>query len=198
MTDTININLNPSTTQYHVTLKPYLRLFLGNSSGRSLGVWNFDFNQVNEFMNQVWDKAVPHLSRGVNLETNADGVVTCSWMPDFPALGDINMFVEIFDVQSKRKIQWHQIDGPKLQYMTNREIKVFIYKYASNLDCRENYECAKRTLMEPSETDRSGAATIEIMNNMVDRLKALHQDQLDAFDISWGLWANDILEKPVN
>ena len=51
----------------------------------------------------------------------------------------------------------------------------------------ENFDLAKRSLIDATEVDRSGAATISIMNDMVNRLESIHQEHYQALDISWGL-----------
>lgn len=57
----------------------------------------------------------------------------------------------------------------------------------------------KAKLLTSRSTDRSGAASINVMNQLVDRLKNIHREKfVPTADICWGIWANDILRQPAN
>ena len=132
---TLTMSLNVSipteiaSTQYRIVIKPYLRQFVGNTAGRSLGMWTFEFESANEVVCTVWEKVHPYLARGISMTADENGGTTFSWMNGFPSVEQIDIFASILDVQSKRHILWSQINGIKLQFMSNRELKLYIYKY---------------------------------------------------------------------
>jgi len=64
------------------------------------------------------------------------------------------------------------------------------------VDRQENLNLARRILINPTVTDSAGAASNIELDNMVGLLKAKHSDNLQASDINWAIWANDILQKP--
>jgi hypothetical protein len=179
-----------------VDLHPFLRDFRGNTGGRGLGVWAIDVDRVSDFSIAVWRRALPHLHRGIIFDSDTDGQLTCRWMDDFPSFENIDMFLQIYDCSGKRALPWSGIDSSKLQSFMTKTINLYIHRYSSNVDCKNNFNLAKRTLIDHQSTDRSGAATISAMDAMVIRLKNLHSQHYEAFDINWGLWANDILSRP--
>jgi hypothetical protein len=60
----------------------------------------------------------------------------------------------------------------------------FSSEYSSNIRSKANFALLSKQLLQPSQTDRSRAASVSVTNNLVKRLKELHSDQYDAFDIN--------------
>ena len=77
------------------------------------------------------------------------------------------------------------ITGTKLQSMMNRSISLYIFKYSHHIVSKVNYDFAKKTLIDPVQTDRAGAATISMEHQLCDRLKLIHQQHYETFDFNW-------------
>jgi hypothetical protein len=74
-------------------------------------------------------------------------------------------------------------------------MKLFIYKY-SNISSKKDFDLVKAKLCTPETTDRSGAPTISVLNQVKERLKEIHASNLVATsDMCWSIWANDILRQ---
>ncbi len=69
MTETIYTRVPAPATEYSVQLIASLRNFVRNTADISIGVWNININHISEFIPQVWEKARPHIARGVIFTT---------------------------------------------------------------------------------------------------------------------------------
>jgi hypothetical protein len=61
---------------------------------------------------------------------------------------------------------------------------------------KEVYEKMRRVLLVPAEVDRAGAATLNLHNQLVARLKEVHVHHYVTQATNWGLWATRILASP--
>lgn len=196
MEEAMIINSNPSVHQFHVILTPQIKDFAGSTKKSGIGTWVIDCEHTEDFMPLVWQKATPHIVRGITMTDN-EGAITCSWMEGTPTIDNIHMFVEIYDDAGKRAIAWDRIDGAKLQSIGNRGYRVIVYRYSKNIANKGNFELAKRTLINNISTDRSGAGTLSEEDILLERLVQLHSQQLSgSSQMSWNIWANYILSKP--
>jgi hypothetical protein len=195
----MNIDIHePTIAQYSINLKVQVRDFVGNHGGHNLGEWSINVNDPLEFCTVLWTKSIEHIHRGVIFSHN-NGVLDCEWMPDTtPTIDYIDSFLAIYDVAQKKKVACRTIDGPKLHSFLSRDLKLYIYKY-SNISSKKDFDLVKAKLLTPPRTDRSGAASISVMNQVTERLKELHRHRFEASsDMCWGIWANDIIRQPAH
>jgi len=196
MIEAININITPSLHQFRVTLTPQIKDFSASSKKSGLGTWILEFDNAHQFPSMVWQKASPHIVRGVSITDNA-GHISCSWMEGNPTIDQIHLFVEIYDEAAKRAAAWDKIDGAKIQSFATRDVRVVVYRYSKNIVSKDNFEFVKRSLINNTATDRSGAATISEEDSLRDRLMQLYGGTFTGTShMSWSLWANSILSKP--
>ena len=191
--------LEPSTTQYTTTFKVQQRNFIGNSGGTNIGEWTFNVDDTNEFIISVWNKAIDVIHRGVMFMTTADGLPDCAWMDEVrPSIEHIDKFLCIYDVAQKRNMLITGVDGNRLRSFRGKDMKLFIYKY-SNISSKKDFDLVKAKLLTPETTDRSGAATISVLNQVKEWLKEIYASNLVATsDMCWSIWANDILRQPAH
>jgi len=125
-TTTITINTVLANTQYSIMLKTSLREFKGNRGGPSVGDFKINIDNPSDFKPTVWAKASSFLQRGI-VFTSDGGDIRCEWMVDFPTIENIDIYLQLHDVTSKRNIPWDTIDGPKLQSFMNKESILYMY-----------------------------------------------------------------------
>jgi hypothetical protein len=200
MTDVINTNNDVIPTQYSVRLVASSRDFVTNTSDTSLGIWILQFNNPSEFVPLIWERSVGHIHRGVIVNSILGGSIECTWMTGPPIIQDIHLYVGLHDSTGHRSIEewWTNITGQKIRSFEDKEIKLHVYKYSSNIKNKATFVALSKQLLQPRQTDRGGAATTNLLNSLVERLKETHSQNFSAFDINWMQWATDIQSQPLH
>jgi hypothetical protein len=161
--------------------------------------WEINADNRSEFMQELWGKAKPHLCRGVNISSNSTGELDCAWMDEYPVIENICLYVQPVNIVGHRAIEWSSnMDNARLRALSGKNMKLYIYKYSSNVNSKTSFTKVQKILLNPPETDRSGAASISLNNAMKDKLRSIHEDHYEATDLSWGIWSNFILQKPAD
>jgi len=194
----MNIDIRePTTAQYSIVLKAQVRDFVGNHGGHILGVWSINVNDPLEFCIALRNKSVEFIHRGVIFTSN-NGITDCKWMDvTNTSIEYIDRFLAIYDVSQKRNILCSTVDGPKLHAFLSKELKLYIYKY-SDIRSKKDFDLVKAKLLNPPRTDRSGAASISVMNQVTERLKEIHHRLEASSDMCWGIWGNNIIRLPAH
>jgi len=116
---------------------------------------------------------------------------------DLQSMTQINFWVcmiglknETFWFQESISTDWEVLGGKKWNYL-----------FTSTLIChpKKIFNLVKANLLTPEATDRSGVASISVMNHMKEKLKGYHSRHLaTTSDMCWTIWANDILRQPAH
>jgi hypothetical protein len=202
MTDIIHTDVEIPARQHRICfVEVTVKDFVGQLHGLDLPnmPWVINVDEVGEFVEELWAKIVTHLSRGVNFTSNSTGEIGCSWMDDHPSIDDIYLYATIANSVGHRPVEWSRnMEISRLRSLANKNLKLNIFKFSTHVNCKGYFTKVQKVLLNPAETDRAGAASINIHNAMKIKLRELHGEHYNSSDINWGIWATYILQKPAD
>ncbi|XP_062713473.1 uncharacterized protein LOC134290366 [Aedes albopictus] len=183
---------------YVCTLLVYKREFKGQTSGAYIARWELSANNREEFLTKVWNLASEHLHREIIFAANEDGGSTPQWCSkEKPTLEDLNNFA-LFQ-SGRRYYKVENIQDNKhnlLQNWRNKDISLYLHIYSLSVSNRAMWNTVKEALIEPTERDRSGAASTQALLDLTEELRNTHGGILDAHGMAWTFWANAIQSAP--
>ena len=184
--------VEPTYTQYTITFKVQQQKFHGNSGGVNSGEWSLVLTIPISF---VWQ----YCWRYKLFTMTADGSPYCALANEVrPSIDDTDKFLSMYDRAQKRNILISGIDFNRLRSFGGKK---WNYLFTSTLIChpKKIFNLVKANLLTPEATDRSGVASISVMNHMKEKLKGYHSRHLaTTSDMCWTIWANDILRQPAH
>lgn len=169
----------------------FKREFKGQSSGPHIGDKLISGNELATVMDTVYESCEEHLQREVifNMIGNNREVI---WSQNIrPEKSDIHKYILFQDKSAKKTLKWTQITTNVLTSWRGKDIGVLIHIHSLSLSSSSDFEIAKTRLMQPAERDRSGAASLEVVNLLAKRLQNTHP--YDGEPITFKIWANYIL-----
>lgn len=98
-----------------------------------------------------------------------------------------------FTKSSKRNIDPQDLTPANLVSWRSAVVHLYVYVYSKAISSLAIFKKVKKALLDPEQTDRSGAAAIVEIQEVVQRLKEIHKYNYAGAAISWTMWANKIL-----
>ncbi|XP_062550764.1 uncharacterized protein LOC134215632 [Armigeres subalbatus] len=180
-------------------LLAYKRQFKGQSSGSYIARWQISANSTASFIHKVWILAEEHLYREVVFIAKTDGTTCPAWgAEEKPIEEKFGKFV-LFQ-SGRRHYTLDQVveSSSLLQSWRNKEITLLLHVYSLSVSNRTIWSSVKESLVDPSDRDRSGAATTQAVIELADELRTMHDSYLDAHGMAWSFWANSIHNGPAH
>ena len=169
MTDIIHTDVEIPARQHRICfVEVTVKDFVGQLHGLDLPnmPWVINVDEVGEFVEELWAKIVTHLSRGVNFTSNSTGEIGCSWMDDHPSIDDIYLYATIANSVGHRPVEWSRnMEISRLRSLANKNLKLNIFKISTTCELSRILQ-----LLNPSESDRAGGASINTHKAMKDKL----------------------------
>lgn len=162
--------------------------------------WNFfiyrQFSFVATFKkrNFVGQKSGPRQEAGIIIEKhitrecNGDAI---NWSEkEHPDKSDEDKFIAI---QGKRRILTpSELTQDILRKMRGSDVTIYVHTYSDNVASAAVFKSVDRILLQPEQTDRSGAASVQAQMGLVDELQQKHGDYLSGHQLAWMAWAHAI------
>ena len=166
------------------------RQFKGQSSAPTEEGFVISCNNVQQFKQKLWESISDRVQREVVFENDE----TPEWAnKEFPTVDDIENYVIIRDPSGNRTHRVGSMTSNLLHNLKNKELHCFVQIFGNNVANSKRFKALKRILLDPEEADRAGAASNQIHEDILRRLKEVHQHRYSAANINWRLWANAIL-----
>ncbi|XP_021702798.1 uncharacterized protein LOC110676970 [Aedes aegypti] len=184
---------------FSCVLLAYKRQFKGQSSGSYIARWQVSAHSTTSFIRKVWNLAKEHLNREVIFDVKADGTTSPVWAEnESPSEKEFGKFVLFQSGRRHYVLEKLTESSNLLQSWRNKEITVLLHVYSLSVSNRTVWSSVKENLIDPSERDRSGAATTQAVIGLADELRSVHGKHLDAHGMAWSFWANSILNGPAH
>ncbi|ETW09295.1 hypothetical protein H310_01687 [Aphanomyces invadans] len=187
-------------TLYNFRMLPSVRNFRGQSSGFPVDAVSVQVSSVEEFYSIVHATALPHLKREViflpspSQDTSRQPV----WSQTAsPSAADVERFVLLYP-PSKKTVELSTVTTHSLQRWMGRDVLLYIHCYSNNVASKRDWTLVNKTLIEPAEQDRAGAASMASLLALKSRLREIHGAAYRSQDINWQLWANQIQSAPAH
>jgi len=150
--------------------------------------------EAKEFIWREYNKYIKGHTKNIE-EIAEDGArITKTVIDNTKEMNLENKFFRFHDSIGKKNIMLGEVIASKLDTWMRREnssINLRIYPFGVEIDGEAFKDLESLQLSE--EIDRSGATKEEILTSAVKKLKEIHGDVWNAYDISWRMWANDIV-----
>lgn len=170
----------------------FKRDFKGQSSGPRIFDENIFGNTLEEVQDQVYDLSRENMQREVIFLLNGTDR-EIMWATNVrPEKQEVAKYIMFQDKSMKKVYYWTEITTTLLKAWRKKDIGILIHVHSLSLGCSADYEAAKGRLMVPTERDRAGAASIEVVNLMTKKLQETHI-HLEGLPAAWKIWANYIL-----
>ncbi|KAJ3269434.1 hypothetical protein HDV01_001432, partial [Terramyces sp. JEL0728] len=75
-------------------------------------------------------------------------------------------------------------------------IQVSLFRYSKTINSREQWNKFNDTILKPSQRDRAGAATQQLVEDAMNELRIVHNRNYTSQAANWRLWANHIVSRP--
>nr|XP_029721445.1 uncharacterized protein LOC115262759 [Aedes albopictus] len=191
--------LGDSTDIFDCIFLAYKRQFKGQSSGAFIARWQISAPTIESFVCKLWNLAKNHLNREVTFTVQADGSTCPEWgANETPTEADFDKFVLFQSGRRHYSLDKLKEGSSLLQSWRDKEITLLLHVYSLSISNRTVWNSVKESLINPSERDRSGAATTQAVVELADELRSKHGDYLDAHGMAWSFWANSILNGPAH
>lgn len=79
-----------------------------------------------------------------------------------------------------------------LQNWRKKEIYLLLHVYSLSVNNKSVFKTVKDTLLVPEARDRAGAASNKSVEELANKLRDKHGNDLQAHDMAWMMWANAI------
>lgn len=180
-------------------LMVFLREFKGQSSGAHIALWNVDGKSINDFRTQLWELCKPHLLREVIFIQQDDGSTMPAWSDkESPEEEDLPQFVIFYEKQNRKYTQLDKLTTKLLQNWKGKEIQLLLHVYSLSVSSRKIFNSVKQHLIDPSERDKSGAASTQLVVDLSKDLRQRHGNLWDGHEIAWTMWASAVLASPAH
>lgn len=147
-----NTNSDQNVVLYTVQITVFVRSFKGQTSGKSIGAWEFNISTVEEFKSSLWNEVKPHLKREIVTEANEP-----KWHDnEEPIEADLHKFVLFYDKVSKRTTEFDSVNTSILQLWRNRCVYLYIHEYSMHISSKGMFQTVQKKLIQPLEKDRAG------------------------------------------
>ncbi|XP_062714786.1 uncharacterized protein LOC134291281 [Aedes albopictus] len=154
-------------------------------------------NNLSEVQRCIWNFVKPHLCREVDVQ-EADGIKVAWLLKEEPDIRDIHKFVYLRDSKRKTLIKMDQLGEGKLMLNWREKVmNVFAFACSQSISSVAIWEEVNKCLLKPSDTDRAGAPSNVILDELVQDLR--HKNShLRSHDSGWIQWANWIHSSPAH
>ncbi|KAJ3062991.1 hypothetical protein HDU98_001196 [Podochytrium sp. JEL0797] len=183
---------------YETKLVPYVKDFVGQRPD-SLEAITIKSNTIDEFKTRLFHAVKHHLVRTVDVVA----AVPPSTEPTYKwneietvdiTVSHLSNYVSFINKSDNRAASsLDSIDTNKLVGWKSKDIHLYIAKYSNNIASSKAFAAVRKTLIIPHETDRAGAASVNIQNELTSRLRQIHEFRYVSQDINWQVWSNWIL-----
>lgn len=188
-----------SPALFNCRLLVFLREFKGQSSGAHIALWNVDGKSISEFKKKLWELCKPHLLREVIFNQQDDGSTVPAWMDkDSPEEEDLVRFAIFYEKQNRKYTQLDKLTTTLLQNWKGKEIQLLLHVYSLSVSSRKIFNSVKQHLIDPSERDKSGAASTQVVVDLSKDLRQRHGHLWDGHEMAWTMWASAILASPAH
>lgn len=151
---------------------------------------------VTEMLNNIWKIIIDSKTLEREVIVEADNVAWSAITPNV-SLNEIDKFVQIFDIKGKRNHNPTSISMDLLVSLRHKEVHVMVFVYSRNVSTNTTFNIVKETLLDPAIRDRSAAVANELIDKVIEKLKAGHSHHLTTpFPIGWRIWASFITAQP--
>uniref|UniRef100_A0A336M4C4 CSON009611 protein n=1 Tax=Culicoides sonorensis TaxID=179676 RepID=A0A336M4C4_CULSO len=173
----------------------FQREFRRQTSGPSVGVWKFTGNSAEDFAAQVWSKAKQYVKREVVFDDES----IPAYHEDIEPIEEGGKFLLFGDSIAKIERKLPQITSevlslwtapPKSKKVSKRELTILIHQYSLSVASKSLFQKVTAVLLNSLEQDRSGAASQDALNVIIEQLKEKHSYRFKAADLHWQKWAN--------
>ncbi|XP_062557191.1 uncharacterized protein LOC134222057 [Armigeres subalbatus] len=180
------------------TLLVYKREFKGQTSGAYIARWELSANSRDDFLAKIWNLASEFLHREIIFESNTDGSTTPKWhSKEKPTMEDFNNFALFQSGRRYYKVENLQdVKHNLLRNWRDKEISLYLHIYSLSVSNRAVWSTVKEQLIDPSDQDRAGAASTQVVLELTEELRKLHGEYLEAHGMAWTFWANAIQSAP--
>ncbi|XP_055623974.1 uncharacterized protein LOC129780238 [Toxorhynchites rutilus septentrionalis] len=169
------------------------RLFRSQMRPREIGTMNVGGDTVPEVIGFMWKLAKKHVSRQVDFDNDVP-----TWSEkQMPDEEDIERFIILHDTTKRKTYNVSAITPRILATWKDKNIKVFVHPYATNVETHAQHQMVLKTLITPTNSDRAGAHSTRDCAALAKELKETHLD-LEGHQSSWMLWANFIHSSPAH
>ncbi|XP_065089396.1 uncharacterized protein LOC135710406 [Ochlerotatus camptorhynchus] len=190
---------NKSPALFNCRLLVFLREFKGQSSGAHIAHWNVDGKSLNDFKTKLWELCRPHLLREVIFNQQDDGSTVPAWMDkDSPEEEDLVRFAIFYEKQNRKYTSLDKLTTTLLQNWKGKEIQLLLHVYSLSVSSRKIFNSVKQHLIDPSERDKAGAASTQVVVDLSKDLRQRHGHLWDGHEMAWTMWASAILASPAH
>lgn len=155
--------------------------------------WELIVVDVDHLKSKLWPYLVASIQREVVF---VNGKPTWG-EKEFADIDDFSSFVTFFDNKSRRPTTVSTLSESDLGRWTDgRIITAHVYAYSVSVNSKNAWTNVQRTLLEPANVDRAGAASELELHRLTTELKTTHQEHYQALWINWKAWADYILKQP--
>lgn len=152
----INGNQGDVITLFVVQVTAFVREFKGQTSGKTIGTWEFRVSTIEEFRSALWQEVKPHVKREIIMEANE-----FKWHDnEEPIEADINKFVLFHDKVSKRSTELDSVNTTTLQMWRNRCVYLYIHEYSMFVSSKGIFQTVQKQLIQPAVRDRAGKFSV--------------------------------------
>lgn len=183
-------------TKFHFIGLFYKREFRTQHLGDPSITKNIIGETQSEIVTQIWDTALPFISREVIVELIEGDTTVQFAKSEKPEVQDASRFIFFKHEKGKKLISLNEVTSRMLANWRGKQVPVHVFKYSAAVATNTVFELVKKKLIKPNErTDRSGAPTTEELFEWIVQLKEIHP-HYSAVTSSWEKWANYVLCHP--
>ena len=140
-----------------------------------------------------------HLLRELIFIQQDDGSTVPVWSEkDQPDEGNFRKFAIFYEKQNRQYTQLDKLTANLLHHWRGKEIHVLLHVYSLSVSSRKIFSTVKEHLIDPSNRDKSGAASTQVVVELSRELRSNHGERWDAHEIVWTMWASAILSSPAH
>lgn len=99
----------------------------------------------------------------------------------------------MYNKDIKRYYAIQNITTANLRNWSEQNMNLYIYVYSSSMSSSAVFKKAKKALIDPTNQDRSGAASNSSVQELARTLQEKHRMNFDGTHIAFLMWANEIL-----
>lgn len=214
----------PADFLFNIECKSESRNFKGNSASTPGSTFSIHCDNVDSFKDQIWLNISSCLKHEVITSTSlaipsspaipadpaadppipaslevaaVDSVTSYAFKNEAPVIGDLDRFITLFSETGRVTYALNKVTTAVLQVLNGKKCHVLVHIYGLGVSSASIFKIVKKTLLEPVNTDRSGATSEADVNLMVTTLKGIHCLNYRADYINWRLWAIAVLAIPL-